>query len=521
MSSPAAPATQNKASQPQRAHVVEPSPAAQGAYGEFADPGLAIMLGSSAEQQAQLLSDPGVQVRQRQRLARHIGGRHGNRQVQRLLSGSTQAEHAPKPLSNSPVTNLVARQEPPEKKKVDSLTTGMFTVTGGDATFVSGTYSTERQGEGDGAILVIHAPQVDIDYHVKFNGEEYEFEGKDGVQVGPVQVLTSAIRTGVYVKDGKEVARYSGTLNNARDTRKLSYNDAQKTEAHIVSPFYDRPTDISNDTSFDVDVHFVDRPSAPFPIHFGGGTLARIEGADNFNVSAGIKHKKSGQVLTISPTGWRANWTMSLDGNYGVGVDAEGNSTAKGIDIWEETVGQYIESETSAAKLFDSKQPIFTFTTVEAAMTESAVSLWMALAAAREADPASVVNIEAALRMKDPTFRVMLTVVKAATGRHWSLAKSDPVTVWANASKQSPDKGPASIEEGKSSAFNFKLTEIMDPASINSGSQLTVWAGGTDPNNPVLGDTIELAYPFFGSGSITVSSADQAPGTYSLNVNMI
>ena len=467
-----------------------------------------LALTSSPDQQEALLAAPGLPSIQRQAVARGLAARLGNRNIQRLLEGRR----------TQPTPQVIARQGT-GKQEIDTINASHFTVAITQPLTIAGDYTATRQGKGNAAILNITAPKISMDAKVSFQASQYEFAEDDGVRVGPVQTLTSSVRTGVYVKDGQEVARYSSKLNNLRDARPQSYEGEAGPSFKAEKPFYDRPNPIT-DQIVDAQVNFVDQPTAPFPIYFGGGTLSRIEGSDDFNTSIGIKQTKTGTLLLLNPFGWRANWSMTLDANLGIALDAQGKTTAKGLETWEETTGRVVDSDEAAFEIANRNQPIFTFLTVEAAMNESAVSLWLALAAARSEDPTHVANIEQALIRKNPTFRAQLTVNKACTGRHWSLTKSDTVEVWANANKQSPNRGPTTIEEGQSANFDFSLTEIIDPGAITTSSTLTVWAGGNDKSNPILGDSVELPYPFLSGGEISVSSADQESGRYTVNVSM-
>jgi hypothetical protein len=404
----------------------------------------------------------------------------------------------------------IARDEDEDVNK--GLDASMLAVNMSTPPASGGKVSVQKTGDGPGGMVKLTAPHIAYTAGVSLaNGVKLGSEN-GAIKVGPVQTLVSSVRTGVYQKGNSVVAEMSQNLSNLRDARPLRYaDDTSKSTFTAESPFYDKHGVIT-DMAPAHTVNFEDQPKFALPVEFGGGRLVAVNGADEFNTSVGAKRENVG-TITMNPFGWKVDWSLNLAEDYSIKKDKDGNPIASEIAIWEETRGLVIDSETYAREVAGSTPYIFTFKTLEAAMTESAASLWAALLPARQHDPAAAKNIEEALRQKNPSFNVKLTVAETAT---WG---SDTIGVFANAGKQSATRGPFALNKGESETISFKLTEIMDPGNVTSASQLSVWAGGHG-DEAILGEFLELPHPFTGSGSIAVTDSDGDVGHYSIEVKM-
>ncbi len=465
---------------------------------------LAAAAGDPLESQSGFLGERRHPRAQRQDVARKIGSAHGNRHLQRVVGLAQRNGRA------------LQRQDEVEKRVMKGVDPGMLKVEVTKEISVSGAMSAEKKGEGAAAIVAIHAPKISFIANVDMPSDvELSEQGEGFMKVGPVQTMTSSTRVGVYKKGEKEVARYTNQMNDpVRDSKRFKYAGEGGEGFPAEQPFYDKPGPLTNDIR-SATVSFEDEPTMSLPLEFGGGRLTRVEGADRFNTSIGIK--RSGVIKLVKPFGWQLDWSTDLSENLDIQEDEE--AARQHITSWEEATGIVMDTETYAWKEAAKKPPIFTFYTVDAAMTESASTLWLALAAARNLDPGSVSNIEEALRRKDPNFKIKLTVSRSANRGFFGGASSDTIGIFAVASKQSKVNGPYTIEEGASVTVGFKLSEIIDPSSIDSASKLKIWAGGHG-DEAILGDFAELGYPFLSSASISVTNADGGGGTYKVDVSM-
>jgi len=441
------------------------------------------------------LKDERIPLIQRQLTAQNIGQFQGNRHLQRT------------------VPRIIARED--EKRIMKGIDLSMLTIAITQPITKSGALSTESRGEGPNAIVIVHAPEITFSAEVTIpNDVKFSEDGDGFMRTGPIQTMTSSNRTGIYTKGGKEVARYTNKQGAVRDSWR--YPNADGSFYGADRPFYQKPEGISENTP-SASMDFKDRPSMSLPKEFGGGRLSKIEGADRFNTSVGIK--RGGQIAMANPFGWSLDWSADLGEDHAPSGDAESLSAESRIKTWEEATGIVMDTDDYAWKAMKDIPPIFTFSTVEAAMTESAASLWMALIAARGHDPDSVANIEEALKRKDPTFQAKLTVSKSVNRGFFGGAKTDSIGIFANATKQSKISGPHSLEEGKSVTVGFKLNEIIDPSSITSSSLLKIWAGGHG-DEAILGDSAELPFPFLTSGYMAPTNANGEAGSYQVIVSL-
>ena len=433
----------------------------------------------------------------REQTVMHLQAQRGNRAVARMLA-----------------KRRAVQRQPVDPSVTQGLDASMLHVAITEKPAPSGTVTTSVQGSGDKGMLTATSPLIRFKATVSLDAK-VNLGGTDIIKVGPVQTMTSTERVGVYKKDGKVVAEFSQSHGMVRDARPLAYQGDEKKGEFFAAepPFYDRPKDLS-DTIPTTTVEFMDQPTMGLPLEFGGGKLAAIRGADKFNTSVGAK--RGGQIITMNPFGWQVDWTTELKEDYSIATDDKGNPLAKGISTWAEQQGIALNTD-EWAKLALKDQPwVMKFTSVEAAMTESALSLLLGLVAAREADPASAAIIEEALKKKNAAFAVAVKLNRSVDrGIVW---EEDAVSVFAHLSKQSDTQGPVTIANGKSHSWSIAFNDIADPAAINGGSVLSVWAGGGTHDKPILGEFAEFPYPFSGSKTIQVSNADQKTGEYLITV---
>ncbi len=439
------------------------------------------------------LKDERIPLIQRQIMAQNIGQFQGNKHLQNT------------------VPQKIARDD--EKRIMKGIDLSMLTITSTEPT-KSGTLSTESRGEGPTAIVIVNAPKIAFSADVSIPEDvKLSEDGPGGCRVGPIQTMTSSNRTGIYTKGGKEVARYTNKQGAVRDSWRYPNEDGSFYGAD--RPFYQKPVALTTQTS--ASISYEDAPKMSLPKEFGGGRLSKIEGADRFNTSIGIKRGE--QIVMANPFGWSLDWSADLGEDYAPSGDAESLSAEKRIKEFIVATGIVMDTDDYAWKAMQNIPPIFTFNTVEAAMTETAASLWMILITARGNDPGSAANIAEALNRKDPTFQAKLTVSKSVNRDLFGGGSSDSIGIFAHASKQSKLSGPHSLEEGNSVTVGFKLTEIIDPSSITSSSILKIWAGGHG-DEAILGAYTELPFPFLTSGAISPTNVDGEAGSYKVAVSL-
>ena len=425
-----------------------------------------------------------------------------------------QAQRGNRAVARVIARRLSVQRQPTDPSVTPGLDASMLHVNITAKPAPSGTVTTSIQGSGEQGRLTATSPLIRFTASVTLD-PKVNLGGSDLIKVGPVQTLMSTERTGIYKKDGKVVAELSQVHGMVRDARPLKYaEDKDKKEVFAAEPpFYDRPKDLS-DTMPSATVEFMDQPTMALPLEFGGGKLAAIRGADKFNTSVGAK--RAGLIITMNPFGWQVDWTTELKDDYSIATDEKGNPLAKGISTWAEEKGIALNTE-EWAKLALKDQPwVMKFTSVEAAMTESALSLLLGLLAAREADPASAAFMAEALKKKNAAFSIAVRLNRSIDrGIVW---EEDAVSVFAHLHKQSDTQGPVTIANGQSHTWSIAFNDIADPASINMNTIMSVWAGGGTKKKPILGEFAEFPYPFSGAKTIQPSDAEYKTGEYLITV---
>jgi hypothetical protein len=462
--------------------------------------------------QAARLGDARLRDPQRQVMAKRVGQVQGNQHLQRLVAAGSGASLPLGEFQSMPFQ--LARQDTPEREVKSGLDASLLRVVVTNPLNFSGVVTTRKEGEGDKAMVKVTAPLITYSASVEILEGVKLGEDSRYIKVGTIQTLTSSSRVGVYKKGDQVVAEYAQAMSMARDTIQYTYGKGEQRFA-AEAPFYDRPSTISDQNPSTV-VDFKDQPGFGLPLEFGGGRLAAVKGSDRFNTSIGAKRDNT--IITLNPFGWEVNWDATLDPDFNVATDEAGKTSAHGITSFEEKSGLVMDVGPSTLDLAKDMQPAYSFTSIDAAMTESALSLWLALPASRDRDPASAAFIEEALRRKNPIFRLKLTVDKSANRGWFDTGSTDAIESFMVATKQSPLKGPFEISEGKSQSIDFNLNEILDPASLVSGSKLSVWAGG-QKGSGILGDFSDLPYPFLSQGTIVTYKGDKA-GEYRVEVSL-
>lgn len=470
-------ATQTKAPQPAHAPIVEDEQQA------YESPLAALLTLAPADMPNHPTAQP---LRNRSILS--LQARHGNQAVQRMLQRD--------PASPSAKTGLDA---------------SMLKVTVMKAPSGGGNVSVSKVGTGADGYAQVQSPKIEGEYGVTLD-PTITIGSSSAIKVGIVQTMTSSERVGVYKKDGKVVAEQRFSLGQTRDARPLTYKIGEPTFL-AESPFYDKPETISDNIPT-ASLHFVDAPSMRLPLEFGGGQLAGLRGADRFNTSVGAK--RDGTIITMNPFGWQVEWTTDLGNDFSVPTDANGNPLSKGITTWSEKQGIAIDSPQAARDLLKNADAIFSFKSLDAALATPNSLLIVGLPAARRNDPDSAAFMEQALKQKNPTFTIRIEAAKTATHNTFS-ADEDVLEVFANIVKQTPNKGPYTMQAGSSQSMDVTLSELVEPSALNDSLELSVWLGGAS-GVAILGEYAKFPFPF--TGVQTVKLHKDQTGTYQVFVNI-
>ena len=145
-------------------------------------------------------------------------------------------------------------------------------------------------------------------------------------------------------------------------------------------------------------------------------------------------------------------------------------------------------------------------------MGVDASTLMSNLIPAQQNDRTSYNHIVEALRRKNPTLKVWLTVNSTA-----ELLGADEIEVTLTGSS-SATEGPITLNDGQWDTFLFRMNDVIDPGDIDSSSVITVSARdtGTISNDP---NTRDWHYPF--ASTDRNYSMSGGSGDYEIMVELI
>ena len=250
----------------------------------------------------------------------------------------------------------------------------------------------------------VHVQSPMIEASASFKLKDDIKLGKENplIYVGPIQTLMSSSRIGVYKKNGKVVAE---EVQKTEEIRDASLGGTRQNPIKPPKPFYFglngyTPGRLSENNRIIDNYKFMDRPGFALYKKFADGQLSAVKGRDVFNTSWGAKREDT--VLTFNPFTWEVDWNVDLDQSYSmIGKPSD-------LQIADARTAVIKDTEEIALDKGVTKY-ISVYHTIDAAMTQSAAKLWSDLLPSRNYDASKAVNIEEALRQKNPSFEVSIT----------------------------------------------------------------------------------------------------------------
>jgi hypothetical protein len=382
-----------------------------------------------------------------------------------------------------------------DQNNIGPLADDVVIIKVNEAFKVDGDFTRTPYGQGDSAALQIKAPKVTIKVTVNVSQwEVFNDQHFPTVETGFIQTIQSLERVAVYKKDGTVVAervfsvpnlsRDQKPSNNAADPNKTLYSD-------VNPPWYSDNTQLLEPAGPSLELQWEDQPSLDrVLLSFAGGRLAELRGKDQFvtsvvgkrnNVALIQKGPSSSDPNKQMPFKWGIDWSATFDNN--------GDFQSKALKILgpESSTGLLPISDVPAWQLV--KSPLPYRVTLTGAMAMEAYMLWEDLAMSRWDGPTAN-NIEQALRTKNPSFRITISM------KDKSSIKTQLQVFAGCGQKQSAPK-----DFRTDGSIEFNLNDIVDLSSITSQSLLDVWVGG----NSTLGDTAQFSYPFWGTKNLSFS----------------
>jgi hypothetical protein len=327
------------------------------------------------------------------------------------------------------------------------LSASMFSVEGGIPTF-PGVMTAAKEGNK----VRLFSPKISCIWTVTANKPPGNGERFD---VGPIQTLIRASRVGVYreggKKDGAIVAEHRTDLGEMRDVSGDIDKDAQLDQS-TVAPFYSQPETLNARTPV-VIVQFEDRPKNSFPVSVGNGKLTETKGEDSYVTS--LSAKKDDNLVHLQTFKWQVPWALKLDDGI-VQDDDQGNTTAQGLGGGSSLPEQGVAHGEGAVPILAAPGAThMDFQTQEAADAASVADLIKYLPNSK-ANPTSQGFIVEALKKKNPTFHITLTVDDKN-----SLFGNDSIEMRVKGQKQVVRPRESASKGGKVPIM-VQLNEIFD-----------------------------------------------------------
>ena len=383
--------------------------------------------------------------------ALHVQRTAGNRALQRMLQGAVPVQRDP----NSPTTAPPAAPAAPKP-----LDAGMIDVVGGQPQ-LTGTVtvapSDKDTARVQGPAANMPAVKAGLKAGLKLGPGEI-------IKIGPVQTLMGSERVGVYREDGAAAntapIEQHFTLGQSRDGARGHYAPGDPVFQRAEAPWFLPPETLSDDQP-DVTLSFnenktadlYDQPSWLLPLTTGKAKLTETRGQDSFITS--IAAQRGGKLIHFNPSKWAIPWAVKNIDAAHKGVGGTGTS-APTIDV-PPTVDGKIAA-------FQPGQSWINFPTLTDALGADVFTLMGNLAAAKTNDPTSYTNTVEALRQKNPTFSVTLTVRTT----HGNIGR-DHLFLTVAGSK-SLARQEFKLNNGDSAPITFRLNDVLDPATIVGGA---------------------------------------------------
>jgi hypothetical protein len=387
----------------------------------------------------------------------------GNQAVQRLLADRARSG------VTAPAVQRQGHDPGTGDKPVTGLDAGMLKASGGELQY-SGNVTVTHSGDK----VQVDSPPVSFDATVELK-EGLKLEGEPSfIQAGPVQTMLGSERTGVYrrggLPDGKIIAEKHITTGETRDAQ---YDPKDPSKPAVHEPWYSQPSLIT-DGNRQADVKFFDQPGFILPEKMSQGPeqgkLTETKGEDRFLLS--LSAKRGDTLIHLESSNWEAPWDVDAAAlKKGVGGEVTAASATNPVHTSEGPIALAASQEWSA------------FRSVEAAMGASAAELLQSLPMASVHDREAWGYMVEALRRKNPTLSITVTVEETA-----EIFSADDIQLTATGHKQ-VQQGPISINDKGSHTFSFGLTDVFDPAAIGPDAIINfqVQDVGVVSNEPATG----------------------------------
>jgi hypothetical protein len=351
------------------------------------------------------------------------------------------------------------------------LNAGMFDVSGAQPSLAGNVSARPSDGQ-----VTIESPDITFNATATLHSD-VQLEPTETIKVGPTQTLLGSNRIGIYRRggtvDGEIIAEQKAHVGQVRDAQWQSNPDGS-VRADVEAPWYSRPSNIT-DGSRTARVNYLDKPAFELPNAVGEGRLTETRGEDTFITS--LAAKRDGQVVHLSSSHWEVPWAMTIDAAHaGRGSEVTGGSS----DVAPPTLDGPIAVQAA--------QEWLAFSSIEAAMTASNRVLLDHLLAAKTNNATAYQNIVEALRRKNPTVSIQITVNSTN-----SWFGTDDLELVAQGTQR---RSLGNVNDRGTRSETFQLCDLIDPMAITSSTNLEFELFNHNTFAPAAPATMSWIFPF-------------------------
>ncbi len=353
-----------------------------------------------------------------------------------------------------------------------TLNAGMFDVSGAQPS-LNGTVSARPS---TGSNVTIESPDITFNASATLHSD-VQMDAGETIKVGPTQTLLGSNRVGIYrrggLPNGEIIAEDKSSVGQVRDAQWQPNRDGS-VRADVEAPWYSRPSNIT-DTNRTAQVHYLDKPGFELPAAVGEGRLTETRGSESFITA--LSAKRDGQVVHLASSHWEVPWALTIDASHATqGSAVTGGSSDQAPPTLDGPIA------------VQAAQDWLAFSSVEAAMTASNRVLLDHLLAAKAGNASAYQNIVQALRRKNPTLSVSVTVNSTD-----SWVGTDDLELVAQGLQR---RSLGQINDRGSRSVTFQLCDLIDPLAISASTNLEFELSNRNTFAPATPATMSWAFPF-------------------------
>jgi Domain of unknown function (DUF4157) len=365
--------------------------------------------------------------------------------VQRMVLQRETPNNTPAPAPTASPPNPPAPTTAPIPH---TLNAGMFDISGAQPT-LNGVVSARPL---PGSQVTIDSPDITFNATATLHSD-VQMDTDEIIKVGPTQTLLGSNRVGIYrrggLRNGEIIAEQKSQVGQVRDAQFQRNRDGSY-RADVEAPWYSRPSTIT-DTNRTAQVQYLDKPGFELPSAIGEGRLTETRGSESFITA--LSAKRGEQVVHLSSSHWEVPWALTIDATRA----AQGSAVTGGSS-------DQVPPTLDGPIALQATQEWLAFSSIEAAMTASNRVLLDHLLTAKTNNQTAYMNIVEALRRKNPTVSIDITV--RSTDAWFG---TDDLELVAQGSQR---RTLGKMNDRATKSVSFQLCDLIDPMSITASTHL-------------------------------------------------